>query len=168
MPRGRHISSRLRYVAGVSVSSRFGTCGGSGFDIGVDEPPGEPRGAGGDEFCLNRCVILNMSPKLLRPLVDVEVRPEDARYVVGVKSSWFSASDPMVDDRPRFLNDGFDRTERAELVESFRNSGGTLEAGASCTVDRDGEGSGEIWSWLSECSDFGVSTGGNFGPLSVT
>lgn len=92
--------------------------------------------------------MLNISPKLLRPLVEVEVRAEDAKYGGIDKSSWFSASEPMVDERPLFLKEGFDRTERAEFVESFRNSGGTLEAveAASPTVERDGEGSGETWS----------------------
>lgn len=91
-------------------------------------------------------MILNISPKLLRPLVEVEVRAEDAKYGGIDKSSWFSASDPMVDERPLFLKEGFDRTERAEFVESFRNSGGTLEDAASPTVERDGEGRGETWS----------------------
>ena len=86
-----------------------------------------------------------MSPKLLRPLVEVEVRAEDAKYGGMDKSSWFSASDPMVDDRPRFLKEGLDRTELAEFVESFRNSGDTVEA-ASPTGDRDGEGSAVTWS----------------------
>lgn len=99
----------------------------------------------------------------------MEVRAEDAKYGGIDKSSWFSASDPMVDERPLFLKEGFDLTERAEFVESFRNSGGTLEAveAARPTVERDGEGSGETWSWPSEVSCFGVSTGGNFGRLST-
>lgn len=73
----------------------------------------------------------------------------------------------MVDERPRFLNDGFDRTERAEFVESFLDNGGAIVA-ASPTVDRDGEGSGDTWSMVSETSDFGVSAGENFGALSIT
>lgn len=108
-----------------------------------------------------------MSPKLLRPLVEVDVRAEDAKYGGMDKSSWFSASDPMVDERPRFLKEGLDRTERAEFVESFRNSGGTFEEATNPTVERAGEGSGETWSWPSEGSDFGVSAGGNFGRPST-
>jgi hypothetical protein len=168
IPRGKHSSNRVKYDAGVSFSSRLGIEG--SFETGVREPPnaGEPwRGSGGEEFCRNRCVILNISPKLLRPLVEVEVRAEEAKYGGTDKSSWFSASDPMVDERPRFLHDGLDRTERAEFVESFRNRCGVLVA-ASPTVERDGDGSGETWSWPSEISEFGVSAGGNFGPLSIT
>lgn len=74
----------------------------------------------------------------------------------------------MVDERPRFFKEGLDRTERAEFVESFRNSGVTFEEAASPTVERDGEGSGETWSWPSEVSDFGVSAGANFGRLFTT
>lgn len=84
-----------------------------------------------------------MSPKLFRPLVEVEVRPDDAIYGTGDKSSWFSANDPIVDDLPRPpLWEGLDRTERAEFVESFRSSGGAPDAG-SPTEERDGEGRGE-------------------------
>lgn len=111
--------------------------------------------------------MLNISPKLLRPLVEVDVRAEEARYGATVKSSWFSASDPMVDERPLLLKDGFDRTERAEFVESFLDSAGATVA-ASPTVDLDGEGSGETWSSASDTSDFGVSDGVNFGALSMT
>ena len=58
----------------MSVSCRSGYD--KGFDIGV-AVPGEPfRGTGGSEFCLSRCGIPKISPKLLRPLVDVEVRLE--------------------------------------------------------------------------------------------
>lgn len=82
VPRGRVSCSRERYVAGVSPSSRSGTVKDSDLETGVPAPPtpGDPiRGTGGSEFCLNRCVMLKRSPKLLRPLVEVDVRPEDAR-----------------------------------------------------------------------------------------
>lgn len=110
--------------------------------------------------------MLKRSPKLFRPLVEVEVRPEDARYGTGDESSWFSASDPIVDDLPRPLWEGLDRIERAEFVESCRNSGG-VPAAAKPTEDREGEGRGETRSISSEASDFGVSAGGNRGPLSI-
>lgn len=86
--------------------------------------------------------MLNISPKLLRPLVDVEVRAEESIKGAGDKSSWFSASDTMVEERPRFF-DELDRTERAEVMESFLNSG-DVPVATNPTVDRDGEGNGEI------------------------
>jgi hypothetical protein len=56
------------------------------FDDGVSDPfpPGDPlRGNGGSEFCLSRCGKLKISPKLLRPLVDVDVRPDEVRWGDG-------------------------------------------------------------------------------------
>jgi hypothetical protein len=43
----------------------------------------------GRKYTFNRCVILNISPKLLRPLVEVEVRAEDAKYG-GMDKSMFN------------------------------------------------------------------------------
>lgn len=48
----------------------------------------------------------------------------------------------MVEERPRFF-DELDRTERAEVMESFLNSG-DVPVATNPTVDRDGEGNGEI------------------------
>lgn len=145
-PRGRFSSSFVKKLAGVSSSSREGIGGRSGLTGVADPPtPGEPcRGIAGSEFCLNRCEMLKMSPKLFLPLVDVEVRVEDPKYGTGDRSSWSSASDPIVDDLPRPpLWEGLDRTERVEFVELLRNNGGALDAG-STTEERDGEGRGEI------------------------
>lgn len=106
--------------------------------------PGEPcRGIGGSEFCLNRCEMLKRSPKLFRPLVEVDVRAEDAKNGgTGDRSSWFSASDPIVDDLPLPLWEGLERIERLEFVESWRKSGGA-PAAPKATDDRAGEGRGE-------------------------
>lgn len=74
-PFGRLSSNRDRYVAGVSLSCR------AGYDsdfVGVAVPGVPLRGAGGSEFCLSRCGRLKISPKLLRPLVEVEVRLDGA------------------------------------------------------------------------------------------
>jgi len=87
--------------------------------------------------------MLKMSPKLFRPLVDVEVRPDDPRYGTGDESSWFSASESIVDDLARPpLWEGLDRAEWAEFVESLRDNGSAPGMG-SPSEEREGEGRGE-------------------------
>src|SRR5438876_30146 len=112
-PRLTASSSRARYFAGVSSSARSGMAIGSRircsefdfelFDTGVPGPGELWRGKEGSEFCLSRCVMLN-SPKLFRPIVDVEVREEGNGGVGRATSSGASFTDPTVEDlfrRPR-------------------------------------------------------------------
>lgn len=156
LPFGTHSLRRVRYVAGVSPSSRAGYGGGPDgcLDTGVPGPtPGDPlRGRGGSEFCLNRWEKLKISPKLLRPLVEVEVLADEARYGDGCWSG--SASESMVDDLSRRLDalgrgEEFELAERAEVVESLLDRVGP----ASPTAERAGDGRAETWSLSSDTSD---------------
>lgn len=142
------------------------------MDIGVPEPPipGDPlRGSGGSEFCRNRWEKLKISPKLLRPLVDVEVRPDDVKWGEGCWSG--SGIESMVDDlsrrfgasRPWFEEVEF--AERADATEFLLGEGpGPWEDRP--TDERTGDGRGETWSWLrsSEMSDLDATQ--FCGPLS--
>lgn len=133
-PFGTLSPSRDRYFAGVSSSSRAGYDGGpwdESFDIGVAEPPtpGEPlRGRGGSEFCLNRWEKLKISPKLLRPLVEVDVRLDEAKTGEG----WLSR-ESMVDARfrPGASRPWFDELEWVEWADvaelSLASGGGWYE-----------------------------------------
>lgn len=166
-PLGTAASNRERYWAGVSPSSR------SGYEIasrvsendpgleaepGVAGPPrlGDPlREKDASEFCRSRCGRLNKSPKLFRPLADVEFRPERRKGGVRRWSSRMSATDPRVEDLPRrpkrpwpLVTDEADFPERAEVVESFLNSGGAAALEGDSPVEEwVGDGRGESWSW---------------------
>lgn len=61
----------------------------------------------GSEFCRSLCESEKMSPKLFRPLVDVDVRPKE----ITCGEDWRSASlalfkELKVEDRPLEPNDG--------------------------------------------------------------
>jgi hypothetical protein len=137
---------------------------------GVDAafvPPGDPllRTEPGSEFCLNRLEMPNISPKLLRPVVENDVLPDEGRGGEG----WCSVSrmfvtESRVEDlalfpnRLRLRTDGVECAEFAELDESFRARGGR-EADKPAE-DRDGEGSGDMWSCPSEASERRVGPSG--------
>lgn len=112
-------SSRVKYVAGVSSSCRSGYVIKLIFEPGVTGPLelGDPdRPIGESEFCLNRWGMLKISPKLFRPLVDVDVRPE-MRCGDGCPLSCALANESKVDDLVRDVGIArllFDGVERAE------------------------------------------------------
>ena len=136
-------------------------------DAGVAVPPlaGDPtRGTGGSEFCLNRCEIPRRSPKLLRPLVEEDVRADVVRLEGGCwGSSCVSGVEFTVDDLCRVLPavefglDERDLIDGADFVELCLCTARMGEDGR--VVDRDGEGRGETWSdsKLSEATDLGVA-----------
>ena len=91
-----------------------------------------------------------MSPKLLRPVVDVEVLPEAVTGDGSLAPSTDLLMDPSVEDRPRVpsfggarLNDGVDAPDLMDMLESFRKAGGNRAAIAGLTraeFDTCGEG----------------------------
>lgn len=109
---------------------------------------------GGSEFCRNLCDSENRSPKLFRPAVDVEVRPDGA--ICG--EDWRSTSltlfnEPMVEDRPLEPRngggmdvDGVEFPDRCDVTESLRkrDAPGKPKGGlVGARLERVGDGNGD-------------------------
>ena len=95
------------------------------FEAVLDEDTGEPwRGKGESELGLSLCEILKKPLRLLRPIVDVEVRPDGSG---GVGSRISSLREPIVDDLPREprraggAREGDDRAEWADFPDCCRS-----------------------------------------------
>lgn len=88
-----------------------------------------------------------MSPKLLRPVVENEVLPDDGWFGDGsCSASRMLVTESKVDDLVLLLNgpraDGVEWVEWAELDESFRDIvGRRFDKPAD---DREGDGNGEM------------------------
>ena len=130
------------------------------LDLGVPEipSPGDPYlGNAGSELWRKR-LRLKRPPRLLRPVVEVEVRPDcwpgGCKGGVGsAASSRTFVSEPIVEDLPRLPNgmggaktgdDAVDRAETAEWVRSIGLPGPANfnEEAASAECDGDGNGDG--------------------------
>ena len=121
---------------------------------GVPGSP-EPLRRDGSGFCRNLCDNEKISPKLLRPTVEVEFLSD------GVNSggdSWVSCSadspiEPSVEDLPRrpvrdggTWRDGVDAPDRWDTVDSFPNTAGPEDpcgAFVKAAVEWVGEGIGD-------------------------
>jgi hypothetical protein len=112
--------------------------------------------------------MLKISPKLLRPVVEKDVRLDDGWLGDGCGSvSCIFVTESSVEDLALFLGrpwlrppliEGVECTECAELDESFRMIGGR-EADKPAD-DREGDGKGDTWSCPSEASDPRVGPSG--------
>ncbi len=163
-PRLTASSSFVKYVAGVSASARSGyTTASRGiwkeFDFepveaGVPGVPDNVLPFDGSELCRSRCESEKRSPKLFRPLVDVEVRPEG----VTCGEDWRSTSlalfkELIVEERPLEPSsgggigiDGVDFADRWDVIESFRKTDGPGDpkgALVSANVEWVGDGKGD-------------------------
>lgn len=95
-----------------------------------------------------------MSPKLFRPLVDVDVRPDGTTWGEGWRSASIALfNDPIVEDRPLEPRkwggtgiDGVDFADRCDVIESFRKRDGpaaTIGALVRATRECVGDGKGD-------------------------
>lgn len=81
------------------------------------------RGNEKSEFWRSLLLMLKISPKLLRPVVEIEFRPEarlDEELCGSSSLRAASISEFKVDDRPRVRRPLLDVFECADVVESLR------------------------------------------------